>query len=51
MTQQYQDFKILAVDDNPDNLFTLRALLENNMQVQSVVRRHLRLHKVRRISI
>ena len=36
MTQQYQDFKILAVDDNPDNLFTLRALLENNMQVQLV---------------
>jgi PAS domain S-box-containing protein len=36
MTQQYQDFKILAVDDNPDNLYTLRALLENNMQVQLV---------------
>jgi len=36
MTQQYHDFKILAVDDNPDNLFTLRALLENNMQVQLV---------------
>jgi PAS domain S-box-containing protein len=36
MTQQYQDFKILAVDDNPDNLFTLRALLENNMQVELV---------------
>jgi len=36
MTQQYQDFKILAVDDNPDNLFTLRALLEHNMQVQLV---------------
>jgi len=36
MTQQYQDFKILAVDDNLDNLFTLRALLENNMQVQLV---------------
>ena len=31
-----QDFKILAVDDNPDNLFTLRALLENNIQVQLV---------------
>jgi PAS domain S-box-containing protein len=36
MTQQYQNFKILAVDDNPDNLFTLRALLENNMQVELV---------------
>jgi PAS domain S-box-containing protein len=34
MTGAYQGFKLLAVDDNPDNLFTLRALLQKHMAVQ-----------------
>jgi len=31
---RYADFKLLAVDDNPHNLFTLRTLLANHMDVQ-----------------
>lgn len=34
MTKPYAGFKLLAVDDNPDNLFTLRALLEQHMGVE-----------------
>jgi len=34
MTKAYQGFKLLAVDDNPDNLFTLRALLQKHMAVE-----------------
>lgn len=34
--KRYAGFKLLAVDDNPDNLFTLRALIEQHMQVQIV---------------
>ena len=34
MTKPYQGFKLLAVDDNPDNLFTLRALISQHMGVE-----------------
>lgn len=34
MTKPYQGFKLLAVDDNPDNLFTLRALISKHMGVE-----------------
>jgi len=34
MTKPYQGFKLLAVDDNPDNLFTLRALISQHMAVE-----------------
>ena len=34
MNKPYQGFKLLAVDDNPDNLFTLRALLQKHMGVE-----------------
>lgn len=34
MSNAYQGFKLLAVDDNPDNLFTLRALLQQHMAVE-----------------
>ena len=34
MIKPYQGFKLLAVDDNPDNLFTLRALIEQHMSVE-----------------
>jgi len=30
---QYQDFKILIVDDNPHNLFTLRTLIKKQMEI------------------
>jgi len=33
MTKPYEGFKLLAVDDNPDNLFTLRALISRHMGV------------------
>lgn len=33
MTKPYEGFKLLAVDDNPDNLFTLRALISQHMGV------------------
>lgn len=29
---RYSNFKLLIVDDNPDNLFTLRALIEQHMK-------------------
>jgi PAS domain S-box-containing protein len=32
-TDRYPDFKLLAVDDNPHNLFTLRSLLNAHMDV------------------
>lgn len=34
MTKAYHGFKLLAVDDNPDNLFTLRALLQKHLAVE-----------------
>jgi len=34
MTKPYHGFKLLAVDDNPDNLFTLRALISQHMGVE-----------------
>jgi len=34
MSKAYAGFKLLAVDDNPDNLFTLRALVEQHMDVE-----------------
>jgi len=34
MSKPYQGFKLLAVDDNPDNLFTLRALISKHMGVE-----------------
>jgi len=34
MTKPYRGFKLLAVDDNPDNLFTLRALISQHMGVE-----------------
>ena len=34
MSKPYEGFKLLAVDDNPDNLFTLRALLQKHMGVE-----------------
>jgi len=36
MSKPYEGFKLLAVDDNPDNLFTLRTLLQKHMGVQIV---------------
>jgi PAS domain S-box-containing protein len=36
MTKPYAGFKLLAVDDNADNLFTLRALLDKHMGVDIV---------------
>lgn len=32
--KRYSGFKLLAVDDVPDNLFTLRALIEQHMDVE-----------------
>lgn len=34
MSKAYAGFKLLAVDDNSDNLFTLRALVEQHMDVE-----------------
>ena len=34
MSKAYEGFKLLAVDDNPDNLFTLRTLLQQHMGVE-----------------
>ncbi|BAN69872.1 ATP-binding response regulator [endosymbiont of unidentified scaly snail isolate Monju] len=34
MNKPYEGFKLLAVDDNPDNLFTLRTLLSRHMGVE-----------------
>jgi len=34
MNKPYEGFKLLAVDDNPDNLFTLRTLLSQHMGVE-----------------
>ena len=34
MSKPYEGFKLLAVDDNPDNLFTLRTLLQKHMGVE-----------------
>ncbi|HHI76131.1 MAG TPA: response regulator [Gammaproteobacteria bacterium] len=34
MSKPYAGFKLLAVDDNPDNLFTLRTLLQQHMGVE-----------------
>jgi PAS domain S-box-containing protein len=34
MNKPYEGFKLLAVDDNPDNLFTLRTLLAQHMGVE-----------------
>ena len=31
---RYADFRILIVDDNQNNLFTLRALIEKHMDVE-----------------
>lgn len=36
MTHSYERFKLLAVDDNPNNLFTLRALLQQHMGVEII---------------
>jgi PAS domain S-box-containing protein len=36
MSKPYEGFKLLAVDDNPDNLFTLRTLLQQHMGVEIV---------------
>jgi len=33
MSKPYQGFTLLAVDDNPDNLFTLRTLLQQHLGV------------------
>lgn len=32
--KRYRDFRLLAVDDNPNNLFTLRSLIEQHMDVE-----------------
>ncbi|UCE75577.1 MAG: response regulator [Gammaproteobacteria bacterium] len=32
--KRYRDFRLLAVDDNPSNLFTLRSLIEQHMDVE-----------------
>jgi PAS domain S-box-containing protein len=32
--KRYQDFRLLAVDDRPSNLFTLRSLLQQHMDVE-----------------
>ena len=34
MSKPYAGFKLLAVDDNPDNLFTLRTLLQQHLGVE-----------------
>ncbi|RMG32349.1 MAG: response regulator [Gammaproteobacteria bacterium] len=34
MNKPYAGFKLLAVDDNPDNLFTLRTLLQQHLGVE-----------------
>ncbi len=34
MNKPYEGFRLLAVDDNPDNLFTLRTLLSRHMGVE-----------------
>ncbi len=36
MSKPYEGFKLLAVDDNPNNLFTLRTLLHKHMGVEIV---------------
>lgn len=36
MSTSYERFKLLAVDDNPNNLFTLRALLGQHMGVEII---------------
>ena len=32
--KRYADFRILIVDDNQNNLFTLRTLIEKHMDVE-----------------
>jgi PAS domain S-box-containing protein len=32
--KRYRDFKLLAVDDSPSNLFTLRSLLQQHMDIE-----------------
>ena len=34
MSKPYEGFRLLAVDDNPDNLFTLRTLLQKHLGVE-----------------
>ena len=32
--KRYRDFRLLAVDDRPSNLFTLRSLIQQHMDVE-----------------